>query len=170
MEWDFDSARSLFAARGLVREVIYRFKYEDAEFFEPLLNQWLYASSQLLERPPPTWVVPVPLRALKQRERGFNQAFQLARGVAGVLGVPLKDRVIRRVKDTGTQTRLSRAQRLANMRDAFEPRREGRISGRVLLVDDVMTTGATASACADALKDAGAEGVVVLTLARGLPV
>ena len=169
VEWKFDCARSLFSTRGLVREVIHRFKYNGAEFFRPLLEQWLRGSSQLFARRI-DWVVPIPLHPLKERERGFNQAQQLAEYVAARLSAPLVTDVIRRVKNTETQTHLSRKQRMMNMRDAFDIFQKERFSGFVLLVDDVMTTGATASACAGVLKKAGADAGNVLTLARGLPV
>jgi ComF family protein len=168
VQWKFDCARSLFSTRGLVREVIHRFKYNGAEFFRPLLGQWLRGSSQLFTQRIDC-VVPIPLHPLKKRERGFNQARHLAEYVAARLSAPLAADVIRRVKNTETQTHLSRTQRMANMRGAFNVRRKG-LSGLVLLVDDVMTTGATASTCAGVLKKAGAGTVNVLTLARGLPV
>jgi competence protein ComFC len=168
-EWDFDCARSLFASKGLVREVIHRFKYNGAEFFQPLLNQWVRVYSSVFKGSP-DWIVPIPLHPLKERERGFNQAECLAEAVAGVLGVPMIRDAVQRVKNTETQTHLSRTKRLANMNGAFTLRGNQRLMGTVMLVDDVMTTGATASACASVLKKSGASKVNVFTLARGLPI
>jgi ComF family protein len=111
-------------------------------------------------------VVPVPLHPRKKREREFNQAEYLADAVGDAFAKPVWTRCIRRVKDTPTQTRLSREERMANLREAFVAR--GELKGkRVLLVDDVFTTGATLDACAKVLRVAGAADVWVLAVARG---
>jgi ComF family protein len=166
-EWQFTSARSIMSARGLVREVVHRFKYNQHEFFEPLMIQWLQSCGTLFPDRPQC-VAPVPLHPVKERERGFNQAERLATGVAKHLGLPMETTLLRRVKYTETQTNLTRKERLANMHNAFEASSRMPFS-RILLVDDVMTTGSTASACAAALRGAGAARVDVLTLARGMP-
>ena len=149
--------------------MIHRFKYNGAEFFQPLMNRWIRVFSSDFKESP-DWIVPIPLHTLKERERGFNQADRLAEAVAEVLGVPMVRDAVQRVKNTETQTHLSRSKRLANMNGAFTLRRNRSLMGTVMLVDDVMTTGATASACARVLKEAGAGTVNVLTLARALPV
>ncbi len=158
----------MMSARGLVREVIHRYKYNRHEFFEPLMVQWLFGCGSLFSEKSQC-VVPVPLHPLKERDRGFNQAERLAKGVAEHLNLPIKSGCLMRFKYTETQTNLSRKERMANMQNAFEGSERMTFS-RVLLVDDVMTTGATASACAAALRRAGAQTVDVLTLARGIPV
>jgi ComF family protein len=113
-------------------------------------------------------VCAVPLHPLHERSRGYNQARLLANGIAHLLGRPLLRRGIRRVRRTPTQTRLTAAQRAANVKNAFAPARGGGLRGRrILLVDDVMTTGATVNECARALKSGGASKVFVLTVARG---
>ncbi len=166
-KWQFACARSIMAARGLVREVIHRYKYNQHEFFEPLMILWLHSCGSLFPDQPQC-IVPVPLHPVKERERGFNQAERLAAGVAKYLGLPMETKFLRRVKYTKTQTNLTRKERLANMHNAFEA--PGRMPfSRLLLIDDVMTTGSTASACAAALRGAGAARVDVLTLARGMP-
>jgi len=105
----------------------------------------------------------VPLHPKKRRGRGFDQAEWLARRIADMSGMPFF-KVVRRVRNTPSQTKLSMPERKENVRDAFaavEP-----VSGSVLLVDDVLTTGATAAECAGVLKAAGAQSVTVLTFAR----
>ena len=113
--------------------------------------------------------MPVPLHPLKEREREFNQAEILARHLGEAIGIPLNAKLLRRVASTLTQTRLTREQRAANMRGAFEVRAGIELNGeRVVLVDDVFTTGATTNACARALRTAGAGEVCVWTVARGV--
>ena len=111
-------------------------------------------------------VVPVPLHGSRLRERGYNQSVLIARALARVLELSVEDRALKRIRATETQTTLDSVERGANMEGAFRCRRHDRVrERRVLLVDDVITTGATANACAAALLDAGASEVVVATLA-----
>lgn len=117
----------------------------------------------------PALVVPVPLSAARLRERGYNQAWELARRLARQLGLAASAGVLHRVRDTAHQVGMTRDQRAANLRDAFwvDPRSVRRLAGaRVALVDDVVTTGATANAAALALRRAGAGLVDLWVLAR----
>jgi ComF family protein len=111
-------------------------------------------------------VVPVPMHWWRKWNRGFNQAELLARVVARRTGIPVA-RSLKRGRSTLSQAGLTLSQRRDNLTGVFRVTARNRIEGRrVLLVDDVFTTGATASACAAALKRAGARSVVLLTLAR----
>lgn len=112
-------------------------------------------------------VVPVPLHPDRLRARGFNQAELLARRVAAGLGVPCEIRALRRIHQAHPQVELRGGDRQENVRGAFAPGGAA-VSGTVLLVDDVYATGATAAACACALRQAGAARIVVLTLARAV--
>ena len=114
-------------------------------------------------------VVPVPLHRSRLWWRGFNQAALLAAEVASRLDLPLDAGVLRRVRATNPQTYRHHDERLRNVRKAFRAPHPGRVAGKcILLVDDVMTTGATAEECAGTLLDAGAKAVDVFTLARVL--
>jgi ComF family protein len=170
MELYFTSARSAVVASGIVREVIHRFKYQRALWFEPFLADLLIreAKSALLEQ---HWdfIVPVPLHPVKHREREFNQAERLASHLSAATGIPLNRKWLRRVIPTATQTLLTREQRATNMRGAFAVTDHAGLDGeRIVLVDDVFTTGATTSACAKVLQSAGAGDICVWTVARGL--
>lgn len=110
-------------------------------------------------------VVPVPLHPKRLAERGYNQAALLAAPVAAALEVPLAPRLLRRRSDTPRQAILDRGARMANVREAFVAR-EPAHGKRILLVDDVRTTGATLGACAAALRAAGASRVDTLALAQ----
>jgi ComF family protein len=114
-------------------------------------------------------IMPVPLHPSRLRWRGFNQAALLGNAVARRLGRPLDAGSLVRVRETDPQTGKNMRERRQNIRDAFAIRRPARIANRrVLLVDDVMTTGATVDECARTLLAAGARRVDVLTLARAL--
>jgi ComF family protein len=111
-------------------------------------------------------VVPMPLHWRRRWRRGFNQSEILARLVSRQRGIPMKD-VVKRVRATATQAGLTNNNRRKNVAGAFRVAKKSQIAGkRILLIDDVMTTGSTAAACALAMKRAGASSVTLLTLAR----
>jgi ComF family protein len=118
-----------------------------------------------LDIPEVDGIVPVPLSMNRLRERGFNQSLLIARILSKHKGIPLMMDSLLKKRDTPPQTGLSGKERLKNLKGAFGVR--GHIQGlRILLIDDVMTTGATVSECAKHLKRAGAQEVIVMTLAR----
>jgi ComF family protein len=170
VELYFRSARSAVVARGVVLDVIHRYKYHRALWFEPFLADLIIreAGPGLAEK---RWhmMVPVPLHPLRERDREFNQADRLARWLSAHTAIPVRNDLLRRVRPTGTQTQLSRDERAANMRRAFVLRSNQHLDGqRVVLVDDVFTTGATTNACARVLHQAGAGEICVWTVARGI--
>jgi ComF family protein len=154
----------------LVLDVIHRYKYQQALWFEPFLAELLVRQAAPgLGQEGWDWIVPVPLHPLKQSEREFNQAEHLASHLGAATQLPVHSNLLRRVTPTRTQTRLPRAERSANVRRAFALRPGASVAGkRIVLVDDVLTTGATTSACAQVLMAAKAEKVCVWTVARGL--
>jgi ComF family protein len=160
----FDAAYSWGAYEGRLRDLIHLFKYGG---IRPLARCW--ASGWLWRCPGKSGSIgscPFHCTGVKRWPRGFNQSELLARAIARRYGMPISP-VLRRVRATAVQAGLSHSARRANVEGAFRVRRGVSLEGRrVLLVDDVMTTGATASACARALKQAGARYVAVLTLAR----
>ncbi len=165
----FGGARSAARYEGVVGEALRQFKYEQALWVAPDLAELLYnclkAEYDCLSF---DLVVPVPLHHIRRRERGYNQSAILAFELARRIGCKMSSRMLRRIRPTVTQTNLTAAQRLSNVQNAFQHGREKRLASRsVLLVDDVMTTGATVNACAKALRKGGALSVHVLTVARG---
>ncbi len=152
---------------GPWRNAIHALKYEAQRAIAPTLAAFLPA---LDADPAPDLVIPVPLHPNRQRWRDYNQSALLAQALAARLGVEMNTGALRRVRDTRAQVGLNARLRRLNVKDAFaaDP---GLVSGRrILLVDDVVTTGATLSACADALRAAGAEGVCAVALACAPPV
>jgi len=170
LDLHFCSARSAVAAKGVVLDAIHRYKYQRALWFESFLGDLLLrAARPILREEQWDLIVPVPLHPTKQREREFNQAERLAGYLAKALNIRLNTALIRRVLPTRTQTLLTKQQRAENVHRAFAARTGRRLSGeRVVLVDDVLTTGATTSACARVLRSMGASEVCVWTVARGL--
>jgi ComF family protein len=169
MELQFSSARSAVVARDQVLDVIHRYKYNRALWFEPFLAD-LLVQRAVPELAKEKWdfIVPIPLHPTRHREREFNQAERLASWLSRATGIPVNARLIRRTVPTRTQTQLSKADRIANVRKAFAITRRRKLNGeRLVLLDDVFTTGATSSACAAVLKKAGAGEVCVWTVARG---
>ena len=160
----FNTAYCFGAYEGALRDLIHLLKYQG---MHPLARPL----GGLLAKAIPIdaafdLAVPMPLYWTRRWRRGFNQALLLAREVARRRGLPLA-RAVRRVRDTRSQTGLSPAQRRENVAGAFRVSRPASVRGkRILLIDDVMTTGATGAACALALGRAGARSVTLATLAR----
>ena len=149
--------------------LIAEFKFRgQAELATPLAAR-LTEAVQAHTGPPPQWVVPVPLSPQRLAERGYNQAWELARRVGAACGLPARADVLLRALDSAHQADLGRTQRQHNLRSAFfvDARQRAALQQRrVALVDDVMTTGATAREAAAALLRAGAAAVDVWVLAR----
>jgi ComF family protein len=155
----------------MMLELIHRYKYQRAVWLEPFLADLLIRrAAPVLQTEKWDMIVPVPLHSLKEKEREFNQAERLARALGAASQIPVRPNLLCRVERTRTQTQLSRSERAANVHRAFACKKDSAaLKGRrVVLVDDVLTTGATTSACAKILQSQGASDVCVWTLARGL--
>jgi len=165
----FDRARSAVRYEGAVGDALRALKYGNALWVVQDMAELLLACVRA-EYPgqPFDLVTAVPLHPVRRRERGFNQSALLGSAIARRLRMPFREGLIRRIRPTGTQTGLTAPQRTANVCGAFQVGLFARpAEQRILLVDDVMTTGATVNACAKALKKGGAAAVHVVTVARG---
>jgi ComF family protein len=158
----FDEVFTYGSYEGSLRKLIHVFKYGGVQTLARPFGKWLALA--LPREKSFDLIVPMPLHWRRRWERGFNQSALLGREISRRWNVPLRS-VVRRSRSTRPQAGLTNAKRRANVRGVFKVkmRLEGK---RVLLVDDVLTTGATAAACARALKRAGASHVAVLALAR----
>ena len=164
----FSVARSLGAYEGTLLDAIHLFKYHGkisvGEALGRMMAQAPYHSLTIGDY---SVVIPVPLHPKKLRERGFNQSLVLARQVSKQISIPLDFFALRRTVHTEAQVKLSGHKRRKNVRGAFEVKDPNRIEGqRILLVDDVYTTGSTVRECSKILMKSGAQEVAVLTLAR----
>lgn len=152
-----------------VQSLIHKFKYEHTFALGTELGE-LMVQAWPAWRQPVDLIVPVPLHARRYRERGYNQSEHLARHLAMRLHIPLETAALQRQRDTQPQVHLSAAERQANVADAFavcDHVKNHRLLGKhILLIDDVFTTGATLSAAATALYQAGATAVSGYCLAR----
>ncbi len=167
----FERLRSVALYDDLARNLVHSLKYRDRTDLAPMMAGWmLRAGDGAVEAA--GVIVPVPLHRLRLIWRKFNQAAELSRALAALSGTPVLIDAVRRTKRTRRQIGLSPRARAENVRSAFSVTPEGRealFGRRVVLVDDVYTTGATVAAVTRALKRAGAADVTVLTFARALP-
>lgn len=161
---NFDSAYSFGSYEGPLRKLIHLYKYAKIESLAQPLSRFLIRAIPLEQRFDAVMAMPMHWR--KQWERGFNQAELLARPVAARYGLRLSSN-LRRKRYTASQAGLTEAQRRENLKGSFYVKKPEQVAGkRILLVDDVFTTGATLRTAAAALKAAGAAHVSALTLAR----
>ena len=159
---------SVFEYRGDIKESIYRFKYGNmrcyAEFFA---TEAVKRYGKLLKSWKIDAIVPVPMYKPKQRKRGYNQAEEFARALARASGIKMDNKLIVRSKDTLPMKTLSKQQRYENLLKAFKVNKDRLKYKRVMVVDDIFTTGSTIDACARALKKCNIETVYGLCIASG---
>ena len=164
----FEAAVAAYRGRGIVRQIVHEFKYGRHIHLRHLVARWLHAAldDERLCGHRFDVVVPVPLHPARQRERGFNQASLLVELLSAQTAIP-PNPLLERSRYTTTQTALDRLERMENLHNAFRLRKNANVRGlRVLLVDDVLTTGSTLNECARVLKRAGAFSVHAATAAR----
>ena len=163
--YPLQDVRSAARLSGPLRQAIHSFKYGGLRALAPILSEMLYDCWDA-EPWPVDVIVPVPLHLRRLRERGYNQSALLARELAHRTGLRVAEGTLLRIAPTPPQVGLRAAERAANVRGAFRCQSEALAGTRVLLIDDVLTTGATLRACARALLDGRASAVWGLTLAR----
>ena len=156
----------LFDAGGTVQRLQHLLKYGNRPAQGIALGRLLGAAYRDTAAPQPTLVLPVPLHRARLYERGYNQSALLALGIGQTLGVPVSETILVRHRATPSQTNLSRPRRWKNVAGAFAVTQPEAVTGHsTLLIDDVLTTGATLAAAATVLKQAGATSVHAVTLA-----
>lgn len=163
-------ARAAGLYEGVLKEGIHRLKYNGHTFLVPTLGKFLQSAFERESE----WgenidmVIPVPLERGRERQRGFNQSALLAQYLAQNVSLLYPGQALRKLKKTAPQVNLTREDRLVNLSGAFSLNPRISLSAkRILLIDDVYTTGATVSECSRVLLKAGAKEVNILTLARG---
>lgn len=166
----FSQARSAFVYEGPVRRMLLRFKHGDRLEMTPLLVRWLQAA-MTPQMHQADLIAPIPIHPSRLWRRRYNQAAELARPLAACMaGATYAPSLLRRIRATPSQGHLSRAERARNVAGALAVDPKAAVSGRrVLLVDDVVTSGATLTEAARVLRAAGAARVDAITVARTLP-
>ncbi len=164
----YHRARAAVRYDEIARALVHSLKYGDRLDLAPTAGRWMARAGRELLQDADA-LVPVPLHWRRLWARRFNQSAMLAKAISEVSGVPVADNALKRVKVTAQQVGLSQAERASNVQGAFRvpPEGRGEVKGRnLVLIDDVLTSGATADACARALLRAGARRVDVVVFAR----
>lgn len=164
----YEQGRSVWLHRAPVAQAIYKFKYsnkrnyaktfaaEMARCYGKQIRQWGIEE-----------IIPVPLHRSRRRKRGYNQAGLLARELGRLLGIPVNEKAVYRIRNTKPQKNLNDAQRIGNLKGAFAVSKAQDMKKHVLIVDDIYTTGNTIHRVAKMLKLAGAQKVYFLTISIG---
>lgn len=161
----FTRSYALFSYQSPINKLIQQLKYNKKLYLSRTLGQMMAKTMAGLDLQRPDVLLPIPLHSQRLRQRGFNQALELARPVARELCIPLDPWLAVRHKATAPQTSLSPKDRYHNVRGAFQVKKD--VSGlKIAIIDDVMTTGHTANALAKILQKAGAREITVWVLAR----
>ncbi|MFP5077384.1 ComF family protein [Rhizobium sp. YIM 134829] len=167
----FDRLRSVALYQGVVRDLVRGLKYKDRTDLAPMMAAWMVRAGEGYVEAADA-ILPVPLHPLRLWRRRFNQAAELSRAIGRQTGRPMLPLALARTRRTQPQIGLGAQQRADNVRGAFTVTETGKgdlFGRRVILVDDVYTTGATVAAVARALRRAGVVEITVLTFARALP-
>ena len=166
----FDVARAALIHEGASRNLIHAFKYNNKTHLRrPLALLTIELLKDFIKDEKPELILPVPLHIDRLRKRGFNQAVLLGELLSREWGIPMERRALLRLRRTEPQVTLSAAERLNNVKNAFGLSGTVALSGkRILLLDDVITTGSTVDECARIVKKAGASRVSVVTVARAI--
>ncbi|MBC8312299.1 MAG: ComF family protein [Candidatus Marinimicrobia bacterium] len=160
---NLDYAHSFYWFGKVIQAYIHHLKYSGWDSFLPRLINNAIRESELPKEASGAVLIPIPLHRVRQRDRGFNQAMVIAKELARQWNLKLDDKILKREKYTQTQTTLSISERQKNMYMAFQVNKSA--PKAVLLIDDVLTTGSTADACAMQLRERGSTWVGVVTLA-----
>lgn len=164
----FDQGRSVFSYQGAIRLTMYRIKYSNRREYAATLGREMARQLEPWIRGRRiTRIVPIPLHPSRKRSRGYNQSAILARSLGEALDLPVDERLLRRVKKTVPQKQLDGAQRRKNLSRAFALVGELQGNERILLVDDIYTTGSTVDAAALCLKEGGCGAVYFAAAAGG---
>lgn len=158
-----------FTKSGRIQRLLHRLKYGNVPEIGHVLGRWYgYRLGEVGFKDKADLIIPVPLHKTRMRTRGYNQSMYVAEGLSEQLGIPVAEHALRRVRKTSTQTKKGRIERLDSMRGVFAVVEKEAVKGkRIMLVDDVVTTGATLIACMEELHAAGAKEVGVVALAAG---
>ena len=164
----FDKAVSVFVYDDFSKKIILKFKHSDATYLAKMLTQWMFRAATL-EIESSDLIIPVPIHFTKRLKRKYNQSELLAKKISDISNVKYEPRILDKIKQTSPQEGLSGNQRRKNVIGSFgvnEKYKHLLENKRILLIDDVFTTGSTVNECAKVLKKHSAKEIIVLTIAR----
>jgi ComF family protein len=165
----YDRGWAVFAYEGMVKDAIYRFKYGGHKEYGKYLGKLMAEKIKYqISEEGFDLIIPIPIHKRRKKERGYNQAEELAKSISSELGIPMDPFILARVKETSPQSGLSIVQRQNNIKKAFKIDDTINLHQmKILLIDDIYTTGTTINYCADLLKERGAKKVFFLSLSIG---
>lgn len=165
---EFDRGKAAFTYTGAMRRSVYRMKHDNRRDYLPFYaEEMVQAVASELPRWRPEVILPIPMHPRRKRRRGYNQSELLAEHISRLTGIPVKKNLLRCVKQTSAQKSLNRKERMKNLEGSMAVAGETIGFKRVLLVDDVYTTGSTMDEAAKVLKNAGAESIFFIVLCSG---
>ena len=164
----FEQARAVWVLKGDIQKSIYAFKFANKrDYARFYASEAVRLNGEWIKEIAPDIIIPVPLHSSKRRERGYNQSFLVAREISKLVNIPAGEDILLKIAETQAQKKLSRTERKNNLKNAFKIGNSALQYKRVLVVDDIYTTGSTADAVSDVLYEAGAEAVYVLCMCTG---
>ncbi len=164
----YDRGLSVFKYHNNVKEAIYRFKYKDCRCYGRFFGEQMAERyKEIIKKWQPDAIVPVPIHKTRMRKRGYNQAELIGRALSDMLNIPMDTGALLRTGKTEPQKKLSKEIRIKNVENAFKVSINVVRYSKIILVDDIYTTGATINACARVLKQAGVQEVYFISICIG---
>lgn len=165
---EFDEHIYMFKYEGAIRRIILQYKFQENSYLYKTIVNFLLKNKKMFEiiKTYDT-IVPVPISKKRKRTRGYNQSYLIAKDIANIVGIKLENRVLFKIKNIIEQSKLNKEDRLENIKGVYEIRNIKRVMNKkILLFDDIYTTGSTANECCRILKKANPKKIGVLTIAK----
>ena len=168
LENEFDEHIYMFKYEGVIRRIILQYKFQEKSYLYKTIVNFLLKTKKMFEiiKTYDT-IVPVPISRKRKKTRGYNQSYLIAKDLANIIGIKLENRVLFKTKNIIEQSKLNKEDRLENIKDVYEIKNAKKVlNKKILLFDDIYTTGSTANECCRILKKANPDKIGVLTIAK----
>lgn len=168
LENEFDEHIYMFKYEGVIRRIILQYKFQEKSYLYKTIVNFLLKNKKMFEiiKTYDT-IVPVPISRKRKKTRGYNQSYLIAKDLANIIGIKLENRVLFKTKNIIEQSKLNKEDRLENIKDVYEIKNAKKVlNKKILLFDDIYTTGSTANECCRILKKANPDKIGVLTIAK----
>lgn len=168
LENEFDEHIYMFKYEGVIRRIILQYKFQEKSYIYKTIVNFLLKNKKMFEiiKTYDT-IVPVPISRKRKKTRGYNQSYLIAKDLANIIGIKLENRVLFKTKNIIEQSKLNKEDRLENIKDVYEIKNAKKVlNKKILLFDDIYTTGSTANECCRILKKANPDKIGVLTIAK----